>query len=181
VVLLNNDPVKATLEAINGMEAEGVIKGYAIGGAVGATFYLEPAATVDLDVFITFPTESAGSLVSLAPVYEHLKARGGRVQDEYIVIDQWPIQFLVAADSLEREAISEAVQTAVEDVPTRVMSAEHLVAIALRVGRLKDHNRILQFLEQESVDRKKLEDILERHGLTTKWRNFQSRYLEGTR
>jgi hypothetical protein len=123
----------------------------------------------------------AGSLISLAPIYEHLKARGGRVQDEYIVVDQWPIQFLVASDSLEREAISNSVETVVEDVPTRVMSAEHLVAIAVRVGRLKDHNRILQFLEQQAVDRKRLENALERHGLTDKWRDFESRYLEGRR
>ena len=30
------------------MQADGVIGKYAIGGAVGATFYLEPAATLDL-------------------------------------------------------------------------------------------------------------------------------------
>jgi hypothetical protein len=173
--------VKPTLEAINSLQAKGLIAEYAIGGAVGATFYLEPAATVDLDIFITFANEMAGSLISLAPIYEHLKARGGRVQDEYIVVDQWPIQFLVASDSLEREAISNSVETVVEDVPTRVMSAEHLVAIALRVGRLKDHNRILQFLEQQAVDRKRLENVLERHGLADKWRDFESRYLEGRR
>jgi hypothetical protein len=98
-----------------------------------------------------------------------------------MVVDQWPIQFLVASDSLEREAIRNSVETVVEDVPTRVMSAEHLVAIALRVGRLKDHNRILQFLEQQAVDRRKLENILERHGLADRWRDFESRYLEGRR
>jgi hypothetical protein len=42
--------VKATLEAINQMQADGIIGEYAIGGAVGATFYLAPAATVDLDI-----------------------------------------------------------------------------------------------------------------------------------
>ncbi len=79
------------------------------------------------------------------------------------------------------EAIADAVETSVEGVPTRVMSAEHLVAIALSVGRLKDHNRILQFLEQESVDREKLQEILERRGLTPKWQDFERRYLEGTK
>ena len=178
--LVDNHSVKATLEAINQMQADGVIGAYAIGGAVGATFYLEPAATVDLDLFITIPGESSG-LVSLSPIYEHLKARGGKVQDEYIVIGEWPVQFLLAADGLELEAIACAVETDVEDVPTRVISAEHLVAIALRVGRLKDHNRILQFLDQEGVDREKLQKILERHGLTSKWQDFERRYLEGTR
>jgi len=179
--LADNGFVKDTLEAINQMHADGVIGQYAIGGAVGATFYMEPSATVDLDIFITVPDESAGPLVSLAPIYEHLKARGGRVQDEYIVIGEWPVQFLLPADELEREAIAEAVETNVEGVPTRVMSAEHLVAIALRVGRAKDHSRILQFLEQGVVDREKLRDILEQCRLTSKWREFEHRFLEGSR
>lgn len=40
--------MKATLAVINQMQADGVIGKYAIGGAVGATFYLEPAATLTL-------------------------------------------------------------------------------------------------------------------------------------
>ena len=173
--------MKETLEAINNMQADGVIGQYAIGGAVGATFYLEPSATVDLDVFIILPVEAASGLVSLAPVYEYLKARGGRVQDEYIVIADWPVQFLVAANELERAAIIEAVETDLDGVPTRVISAEHLVAIALRVGRAKDHSRILQFLEHGAVHRENLQEILERSGLTSKWREFERRFLEGSR
>jgi hypothetical protein len=42
--------MKATLAVINQMQAVGVIGRYAIGGAVGATFYLEPSATLDIDV-----------------------------------------------------------------------------------------------------------------------------------
>jgi hypothetical protein len=61
------------------------------------------------------------------------------------------------------------------------MSAEHLAAIALRVGRLKDHNRILQFLEQGCLDQEKFQSILAKHGLTLKWREFERRYLEGSR
>jgi hypothetical protein len=53
--------VKETLETINNMQADGVIGQYAIGGAVGATFYLEPSATIDLDVFVIVPGESAGA------------------------------------------------------------------------------------------------------------------------
>lgn len=64
--------MKATLEAINQMQADGVIGKYGIGGAVGATFYLEPAATLEVDVFVI------GTLLSLAPIYEYLKARGLR-------------------------------------------------------------------------------------------------------
>jgi hypothetical protein len=37
--------IKEVIATINQMQADGVIDRYAIGGAVGATFYLEPVAT----------------------------------------------------------------------------------------------------------------------------------------
>lgn len=175
-----NESVRATLEAINQMQADGIIGKYAIGGAVGATFYLEPAATVDLDLFVALPA-SAGLLLSLTPIYEYLKARGGKVQDEYIVIGGWPVQFLPLSDNLDREATEEAIPTTVEDVSTWVVSAEHLVAIALRTGRPKDYSRILQFIEQDAIDREKLKSLLEKHHLTAKWEQFERRFLGGAR
>jgi len=172
--------MKATIESINRMQADGVIGKYAIGGAVGATFYLEPAATLDVDIFVILPMTPGGLLLSLSPIYDYLKARGGTVEDEHIVIGGWPVQFLPASDELELEALGEAVPTTVEDVGTWVMTAEHLAAIALRTGRPKDHNRILQFIEQGAVDRKKLQIIIGRHNLTGKWKQFERRFLEGT-
>jgi len=172
--------LKATLELINQMEADGVIGKYAIGGAVGATFYLAPAATVDLDLFVTLPGES-GLLVSLSPIYEYLKSRGGTEQDEYIVVKDWPVQFLMPGNALQKEAVNQAISTNVEGVPTRVISAEHLVAIALETGRAKDHTRILQFVEQGAVDREKLRDVVERHNLSAKWSQFERRFLKGPR
>jgi hypothetical protein len=91
------------------------------------------------------------------------------------------VQFLAPNDPLEQDAVEQAITTSVEGVSTRVMSAEHLVAIALRTGRPKDHARIVQFIEQDAVDRKKLRGILERHGLNSKWTKFESEYLGGAR
>ncbi len=116
--------MKATLEAINQMQADGVIGKYAIGGAVGARFYLEPAATVDLDIFATLPAATGGLLLSLAPIYEYLKARGGKIEDEYIVLGGWPVQFLPPSNDQETEAVAEAVATTVEGIATWVMSAD---------------------------------------------------------
>ena len=172
--------MKAAIEAINRMQADGIIDKYAIGGAVGATFYLEPAATLDVDVFVILPTAPGGLLLSLSPIYDYWKARGGTVEDEYIVISGWPVQFLPANNELELEALAEAVPTTVEDVGTWVLTAEHLAAIALRTGRPKDHNRILQFIGEGAVDRKRLQTIVERHHLNERWKQFERRFLEGT-
>ena len=49
--------IAQVISTITQMQAEGVIDHYAIGGAVGATFYLEPVATLDVDIFEQlFPT-----------------------------------------------------------------------------------------------------------------------------
>ena len=90
------------------------------------------------------------------------------------------MQFLPLRNALHEEAMNQAIATSVEGVPTRVISAEHLVAIALETGRAKDHARILQFLEQGAVDREKLKDILERHGLSKRWNQFEHRFLKGS-
>lgn len=172
--------MKETLAAINQMQADGIISHYAIGGAVGATFYLEPAATYDLDIFVILPATDTGRLKSLAPIYEYLKARGATVEHEHIVIGGWPVQFLVPSNNLEREAVAGSLPTKVGGVDTWVMPEEHLVAIALQTGRTKDYLRILQFIEQRAVNMTMLQAIIERHGLTEKWKQFESRFLEGT-
>lgn len=170
--------MKDTLEVINRMRTDGVITRYAIGGAVGATLYLEPSATLDVDVFIEFPAGSMSSLVSLSPIYEYLRRLHCKVEGEHIIVGKWPVQFLVAGSALEQEAVAAAVETEVEGVRTWVMTAEHLLAIALQTGRAKDHARILQFLERKAVDDEKVQAILSRHGLKSKWSNFSARYLD---
>jgi hypothetical protein len=124
------------------------------------------------------PTAPASSLLSLAPVYDYLSARGCQTEGERIVVGDWPVQFLPAHSALEQEALAQAVETEVEGVQTWLLGAEHLVAIALETGRAKDHARIVQFLEQDAVDADKLNRILMRHGLLGKWGKFERKYLE---
>ena len=170
--------MKATLQVINQMQADGVIGKYAIGGAVGATFYLEPLATADVDIFVMLPLAPGGSLLSVAPLYEYLTARGCRVEGERIVVGDWPVQFLPPHDALEQEALAQAVETEVEGIRTWVLSAEHLIAIALETGRAKDYARIVHFLEEDAVDADRLNRVLMRHGLVPKWEQFERKYLE---
>ena len=75
--------------------------------------------------------------------------------------------------------MTRALQTEVDGVTTRVMRAEHLVAIALQTGRAKDHVRILQFLERDAVDQSKLEELLKEFNLADKWAQLERKYLEG--
>jgi hypothetical protein len=170
--------VKATLDIVNRMQAAGVIGKYAIGGAIGVIFYLEAFYTEDLDIFVILPTAPGSSLLSLSPIYEYLTERGCEVDGERIVIGDWPVQFLPPQGTLEQEALDEAVKTNYEGIATYVLSAEHLVAIALKTGRAKDYARIAMFLDQEVLNMEKLNSILSRHGLVPKWESFKSKFFE---
>ena len=170
--------IKDTIATINSMQADGIIDRYAIGGAVGATFYLEPAATLDVDVFVSFKPAAEQILVSPKPMLDYLLARGGVVQGEYVVVAGWPVQFLPPTTPLVDEALAEAVEQDVEGTPVRVFSAEHLAAIALQTGRAKDKARLLQFIETGALDSKRFQGIITRHGLVDHWRQFERQFLE---
>jgi hypothetical protein len=157
--------VRAALEALNRLVADRVVESYAIGGAIGASFYLPAMQTEDLDVFVFLPA-SPGPLVTISPVYDALKAQGGVVEGEYVRFGKWPVQILTDANALIAEAIREAVGTEFDGVPTRVFTAEHLCAIALQTGRSKDFARVMLFLEENEVDLGALSAVAARFGLS---------------
>jgi hypothetical protein len=169
--------IREVIKAINQMQADSVIDRYAIGGAVGATFYLEPVATLDVDIFITFKPEAGSLLVSPQPIFDYLKARGGVMEGEYIVVAGWPVQFLPAASPLTTEALAQAVEKDVEGVSARVFTAEHLAAIALQTDRAKDKARVLQFIESGALDTQKFQAILGRNNLAGHWKKFEQQFL----
>lgn len=169
--------IQEVIQMINQMQGDAIIERYAIGGAVGATFYLEPVATLDVDIFVTFKTEAGSLLVSPQSIFEYLKARGGTMQGEYAVIAGWPVQFLPPNSPLVDEALREAVTWDVAGTPARVFTAEHLAAIALQTGRAKDKARVLQFVESGALDKARFQAILVRHGLTEAWKRFEKQFL----
>ncbi len=171
--------LKRIISVINDMQAAGVIGRYAIGGAVAATFYLEPVATLDLDIFVALQPEPGQLILTPKKIYDFLTARGWQPEGEYLVIEGWPVQFLPPTGPLLDEALADARETDVDGERTFVLSAEHLVAIALETGRAKDRQRILQFVEAGGLNRDKLGEILKRHGLSERWTRFEQQYLTG--
>ena len=167
--------MKDTLFEINALRTAGVIGQWAIGGAMGATFYLEPVSTFDLDIFVIF--EGSPLILTLTPVYDFLKARGHAADGDAMMVHGWPVQFLPAESALLREAVEQAREADFEGVPARVMTAEHLMAIALQTGRGKDFARLLTFVESQAADDAKLHELLERHGLSAAWKRFEQNYL----
>ena len=159
--------MQAALRALNQLVADAVISQYAIGGAIGASFYIEAVQTEDVDAFV-FMSPSASGLLTLAPIYDALTKLGGIVEHEYIRFAEWPVQILPDANDLVREAIHGAKSTEFDGIPTRVFTAEHLCAVALQTGRAKDYLRVVMFLEANAVDRQSLEAMLKRYQLESK-------------
>ena len=159
--------MKLALQVLNNLVREGVINDYAIGGAMGATFYLEPVMTIDLDVFVLFADDSR--LLPLQPIYENLKRKGylpDARMPECIDIGGTPVQFLPAYNPLLVEALEHAKSFDYDGVITKVLPAEYLAAISQQTGRAKDKLRVQAFLESDKCDKSLLESILEKHGLS---------------
>ncbi len=165
--------MERTIAVINQMVADGVIENYAVAGAIGAMFYVESFSTKDLDVFVLTPDDQ---LVLKIPGLDYLKARGyTEWQNEGVVIEGWPVRFMPVANALEREAYENAQEKDLDGTPVRVVLPEHLVAIMLKVGRLKDIARVEMFLSQQAVDVEALKDVLARHGLSERFADYQRR------
>lgn len=168
--------MKETFAVLNQMVADGAIEDYAVAGAIGAMFYVESFSTQDIDVFVLTPEDR---IIIELPGLDYLRARGyTEFRNEGIVIEGWPVQFMPATTKLEHEAYLNAEISNFEEVPVRVVLAEHLVAIMLKVGRLKDIARIQMFLSQDAVNNDKLEDVIQRHGLTDKWAEYKKKVAE---
>ncbi len=169
--------IREVIQTLNQMQSDGVVGRCAIGGAVGATFYLEPFATLDVDIFVTMRSEPGRLLLSLEPIFDYLKARGCTIEGEYVIIGGWPVQFLPPTGSLVEEALAESVEMNIEGTVVRVFTADHLAAIALQTGRAKDKSRLLQFVESGSLSTIAFQQILQRHGLQEKWERFTQQFL----
>ena len=155
-------PLAEVLRAANELVSAGLIEDYALGGALAAIYYVEPFTTYDADIIFIAKdkTLSAG----IPAIYAYLQSKGWRVEREYLLVKDFPAQFL-AASGLTEEAVRDANQIEYEGVPAKVFRPEHIIAIAASVGRNKDRARIDQMLEQAEIDRIRLDDILRRYNL----------------
>jgi len=175
--------MRKTIEVITKLAERGAFRSYAIAGAVAALNYIEPTLTEDLDILISvadFGSHRSG-LILLTPIAKALKEMGyADRSDVGFMIEGWPAQFLPVASPLDEEALEQAIEVEIDSagqppLKARCLRAEHLVAIAVKVGRLKDLARVQAFLEQKAVDLPALKKILIRHGLMDNWLSFCSK------
>lgn len=165
--------MERALKVLNSLEETGILQRYAIGGAMAALFYTEPVVTFDLDVFAVLPASTSG-LITLQPLYEALSRMGYRPEGEGVLIEGQHVQFLPAYNPLLEEALNEAVETVYGAITTRVLRAEHLMAVMLQTGRGKDRQRFLLFRESVVFDAGLMDELLCRYELRNRWEEWTS-------
>jgi hypothetical protein len=168
--IIEANAMKEALKAVKELEKKGIIKDYAIGGGIAATYYLEPLLTFDLDIFF-IPVQER--LDILTPIYEYLREKGFKPRREQILIAGIPVQFIPAYNMLIEEAVRGSKAATYQRLRVKILRIEHLIAIGLQTFRPKDRERIIRFLEEAKVDHRRLQKILKDHGLLDKYRRFK--------
>ncbi|MCS6918648.1 MAG: hypothetical protein NZM28_02640 [Fimbriimonadales bacterium] len=165
--------MNAVIQAFRELQAQGVIRAFALGGASALVFYTEPVLTYDLDFFVILDAPP-DRLISLQPIYEYFVQRGHTLSGEQVVIGDAPVQVLVAYNSLVEEAVQNARELPFNGETAPVLTPEYLLAIALQTNRHKDRERARLLWQQAALDEGKLNDILTRHGLIERWNALKS-------
>jgi len=130
--------LKEVLISLNDLKAVGIIQEYAIGGGYAVMFYDIPISTYDLDVLVILPSEN-----DYHRLYEHFRAKGAKIENVYIFIEDMPVQFFPNYISpLFNSAIEEAIIVEFEGIHCRFVSIEYLVLLLLTSFRFKDKIRI---------------------------------------
>jgi len=163
--------LEKTFKIINQLKEEGIIKDYAVAGAVASIFYIEPITTYDLDIMIVLKEES-DSLISLSTIYDWFRKKGFQFDKEHILIEGIPVQFIPAYSNLVEEALNNSLEKKYENTLIKVINAEYLIAIMLDTFRQKDKERILRFIEESEINYGYLNEILKKYNLSEKYKSL---------
>jgi hypothetical protein len=169
--------IQEVISELDWLIEQGYIANYAIGGAFGAFQYIEPKFTEDIDVFVVLSGPTASTLAPLGPLWAALIERGAKVQDLYLVIGGWPVQFLAPGSQLYEEAIATAREIKLGNQVVRFMAPEYLALLALDSGHAKHLVRVEEFLSRKIVSKSELLALVKRFDLTERWKNFETKFL----
>ena len=168
--------MKKTLQILNNLVTEGIIKEYAIAGGMAQFYFIEPSVTYDLDLIVNFGVDEK-DLAPLHKLYDWANENNFKTEGEHIILGGIPVQFLSAYNNLISEALDKRLQIDLFEEKTFILGPEYLMAIMLQTGRPIDRERLLRFLDEANYDNDKFLDILNRFDLLIKFKDFSKRLL----
>ncbi|MGD1007800.1 MAG: hypothetical protein ABR980_11285 [Ignavibacteriaceae bacterium] len=163
--------MKKTLEKINDLVEQGIITKYAIAGGMAQFYYIEPSVTYDLDLIVHIPGEE-NTLNPLEKIYAWAVQNGYPSENEHIIIEGIPVQFLLAYNNLVKEALKNSNEISLYEEVAYILEPEYLMAIMLQTGRLTDKERLAKFLIEAVYDKNKFFEIIERFDLLEVYKKF---------
>ena len=169
--------MKKVAQLLNAMLENNIVNNYALFGAMAQMRYTEAVATMDADFLVALP-EEGHRLDVLAPIYSFCLAKGYQPAGDAIQVGSWPVQFIPVFDKLLTDALYSAESGQIDGVPIRVVRADFLAAVALSVGRAKDHTRILALLESECVTMADIASLAAQYDLEDRWDIFRRRFID---
>ncbi len=167
--------MRELIQLIDEMLNAGVLKNYAIFDALAQMRYTEAVVTMDADILIGVEDEG---LAVLSPIYAFCKDRGYLPEGEAIRVGSWPAQFIPVFDDLSKDAMESAERDDIDGLRVRVVRADYLAVMALKVGRAKDRLRILALLESEATTIENIAKLAKQYNLLDRWMKFQEQFLD---
>lgn len=162
--------MKEIISYLNEMREKGLIEDYTIGGATALIYYYEPFQTYDIDVFVILSSKE-NSLVNLSPLYDFLKTKNVKIEKEYVIINNTPVQFLVPYNKLVEEAVKTASYLPYDHEEVKIPKLEYLMAIMVQTSRPKDKARLAELINNKNLfDESLFYDILNKHNLLDKYK-----------
>lgn len=158
------------IPVINQMQADGVIERYAIGGDSATSLYLESVTPRHLEIVVPLPALPGKLIVSPTRIFEYLLGKGAIFEGQFMRIGDTKTLFVPPSTPLLEEAWREAPVRDLEGNPAPVFTANHLAALAFQSGRA--NARVLEFAAADVLEVDPFHAILQRHGLTDRWREF---------
>ena len=95
-------PLADVLRAANDLVSAGLIKDYALGGALAAIYYVEPFTTYDADII--FIAAEQGLTAGIPAIYSYLQDRGWRIERSICSLKASPSNFSAPQASPKKQS-----------------------------------------------------------------------------
>jgi len=126
--------IVSIIKVLNELKRKRKLKDYAIFGAIGASYYMEPIFTKDIDVLVLADTDE-----DYIRVWRELSKHAEKTKDFGFVIDQTEVQILpTSIHPMFKSALESAKSVKTGGITTKVVDREHLILMFLRANRQKD-------------------------------------------
>jgi len=155
------EQLKKTTELLTGLQAQGLISGFALIGGLAVSTWSTPRATMDIDLLLLVQPEDRVRLVDAlraAGISAEL-FKGGFDDPVPYLIRAEHLDIIVVTRKLESEAVKASIQIDLAGCALPVASPEYLILLKLQAGGPKDLMDIRELLTSAPLDRQRLKEL----------------------